>query len=217
VRLRGDVTESTADSFIAAIVPAAGRSERMGRPKLILPIGGVPLIIRVVTSLRQGGASLVVVVSPPESAPGASELIRLGEAVGARVLIPDDQPPDMRASVELGLAELVKRAEKPNAVLLTPGDSPALMPSLVQSIIQRAHGLGGSIVVPTFDGQRGHPLWIPWDLALEIPSLPPEVGVNALLACFASRVVYLPVEDRGSVSDLDSPEDLRLWQAANES
>ena len=26
-------------SVIAAIVPAAGRSERMGRPKLILPIG----------------------------------------------------------------------------------------------------------------------------------------------------------------------------------
>jgi len=26
--------------MIAAIVPAAGRSERMGRPKLILPIAG---------------------------------------------------------------------------------------------------------------------------------------------------------------------------------
>ena len=57
---------------IAAIVPAAGRSERMGRPKLILPIGGATVIARVVAALRQGGAEPVVVVAPPAEAPGAS-------------------------------------------------------------------------------------------------------------------------------------------------
>ena len=49
-------------SGVAAIVPAAGLSTRMGRPKLLLPFGGEPLIVRVVNALRQGGAAPVVVV-----------------------------------------------------------------------------------------------------------------------------------------------------------
>ena len=43
--------------MIAAVVPAAGHSQRMGRPKLILPIGGQTVIARVVSALRDGGAS----------------------------------------------------------------------------------------------------------------------------------------------------------------
>src|SRR3954468_1634613 len=33
---------------IAAVVLAAGMSRRMGRPKALLPLGGLPLIVRVV-------------------------------------------------------------------------------------------------------------------------------------------------------------------------
>ena len=41
----------------------------MGRPKLLLPFEGQPLIGRVITALRQGGAEPVVVVTPPPDAP----------------------------------------------------------------------------------------------------------------------------------------------------
>ena len=40
--------------MIAAVVPAAGRSARMGEPKLLLQFHGETLIGRVVTSLRRG-------------------------------------------------------------------------------------------------------------------------------------------------------------------
>ena len=60
--------------MIAAVVPAAGKSERMGRPKLILPIDGETLIARVVSRLRAGGVVYTVVVAPPLDAPGAAIL-----------------------------------------------------------------------------------------------------------------------------------------------
>ena len=40
--------------MIAAVVPAAGRSERMGRPKLLLRLDGETVIARVVTALARG-------------------------------------------------------------------------------------------------------------------------------------------------------------------
>ena len=55
--------------MIAAVVPAAGRSARMGRAKLLLPIDGTTIIARVVTALRRGGADRVIVVAPPADAP----------------------------------------------------------------------------------------------------------------------------------------------------
>ena len=51
--------------MIAALVPAAGSSKRMGQPKLLLEFDGHTLIGRVVGALRAGGVERVVVVAPP--------------------------------------------------------------------------------------------------------------------------------------------------------
>ena len=118
-------------AMIAAIVPAAGRSERMGRPKLILPIGGLSVIARVTSALRQGGADPVLVVVPPAAVPGASALAAEAARAGACVVVAEPPPPDMRASVEL-------RARSPGAdddCLLPrrscspPATAPASVPS----------------------------------------------------------------------------------------
>src|SRR4051812_25373898 len=96
--------------MIAAIVPAAGRSERMGRPKLLLPVGGISVIARVVTALRKGGVDVVVVVVPGTVVAGAAELAAEAETSGAYVVIADPPPRDMRASVECGLDGLERLA-----------------------------------------------------------------------------------------------------------
>ncbi len=196
--------------MIAAVVPAAGLSVRMGRPKLILPVGGVPLIARVVAALREGGTGRVVVVTAPADTPGASALVEAARAEGAETVTAPAPPPDMRASVELGL-EFLGEGPEPSAVLLTPGDSPGLDAVAVARVIRRAAGAPGRIVVPRHDGRRGHPLLLPWPLASEIRRLPPGVGVNALLARHAETVVFDDADDPGILADLDTPEDYRRW------
>jgi len=53
------------------IVVAAGRGERFGGPKAIVLLGGVPLWVRAVESLREAGARTVVVVGDvPGGIPG---------------------------------------------------------------------------------------------------------------------------------------------------
>ena len=90
--------------MIAAIVPAAGRSQRMGRPKLILPVGGETVIARVVAALVAGGAEPVLVVVPPASASGAIILAEEAERAGAVVVVAPERPADMRGRSSWGSA-----------------------------------------------------------------------------------------------------------------
>jgi molybdenum cofactor cytidylyltransferase len=199
-------------SDVAAVVPAAGHSQRMGRPKLILPVGGVSVIARVVTALRGAGLSRVVVVPPPTGAPGESILSRDAAEAGAVLAVPDAQPIDMRASVEIALSILERLGPPPTTVLLTPADSPGLTADLVASVIGRARAAPHSIIVPTVAGRRGHPVALPWEVAVSIRGLPAGVGVNAVIALHGSSVVEVEVDDPAAVSDLDTPEDYLRWE-----
>lgn len=53
---------------ITAAVLAGGRSMRMGEEKTLLPVGGVPLILRVVSAVLEVCAEAVVVTNQPEVA-----------------------------------------------------------------------------------------------------------------------------------------------------
>ena len=197
--------------MIAAVVPAAGHSQRMGRPKLILTLGPLTVIARVVTALLEGGVSTVVVVAPPADAPGAELLRAEAEAAGAVVVVPPTRPADMRGSFEAALAYLEARDPRPATLLLTPADSPGINPSLVARVIARARERPGSIVVPTAGERRGHPVAFPWASALSVRGLPEGVGVNALVGLRAGDVDPVPVDDPDQIADLDTPEDYQRW------
>lgn len=193
--------------MIAAILPAAGQSLRMGRPKLVLPVGGTTVIARVVTALREGGADLVVVVCPPNREPFTATLTDQAASAGAEVITPSTQPPDMRASIEHAIQYLDTLVLEPNHVILSPADSPGISSRLVAGVIQLARASPESIVIPVVEGRRGHPIVMPWSLARTIPALPAGVGVNALVAEHETRVLEYACDDPAAIADLDTPED----------
>lgn len=197
--------------MIAAVVPAAGHSRRMGRPKLILPVGGRTVIARVVTALLGGGAAPVVVVGPPPDAAGAAVLHAEAEAAGAELVVPATRPPDMRTSVEHALDHLGRRPNVPTTVVLVPADSPGLNAAQVRRLVDRARAEPDAIVVPVVGGKRGHPVALPWALALRVRGLPAGVGVNALIVRLADKVVELEDSDPGALGDLDTPADYARW------
>src|SRR5438270_11455328 len=106
-----------------AVVPAAGRSTRMGRPKLSLPLAGSTVIQMVVAALRSGGADPVLVVVAPHT----PELAELAEAAGAVVCRLPEATADMRATVMHGLDWLEERfhPRPDDDWLLAPADHPA--------------------------------------------------------------------------------------------
>ena len=200
---------------VFAVLPAAGKSTRMGRPKLALPVGGRTVLEAVVAALRSAGVEhVLVVVGPhvPELVPGA-------ERGGAHVHRLAAETADMRATVEHGLDWLEEhfRPRPEDAWLLVPADHPTLAPDVVRAMLA-AHQAGGrhSVFVPTYQGRRGHPTLIAWRHVPGILAHPAGQGINTYLQMHAPEIREVPVADAGVLHDLDTPEDYeRLRQDAS--
>ncbi len=195
--------------MIVAIVPAAGLSRRMGRPKPLLEIGGMSLIARVVSALRDGGADRVIVVAPPAERAESTSIVRQARERGAEVVVLDRETADMRASIEAGM-DRVGDWGSVEAILLAPADVPGIDAGRVARVI--GAGRDKSTIARLRAGtKRGHPVYLPKDVAQEIRALPEGFGVNALIDGWGQRVADVEVEDSDSLDDVDTPEDYRRW------
>ncbi|MFO0875923.1 MAG: nucleotidyltransferase family protein [Gemmataceae bacterium] len=192
--------------MIAGLIPAAGQSQRMGRPKLSLPVGDRLVLELVIDALQAGGINPILVVLGPHSA----DLSQPARAAGASVLLLPWPTPDMRATIERGLDWLEDKLQPGDEDdwLLVPGDHPTLEASIVRQLVSyRATQPAQSIVVPTYQGRRGHPTLIRWSHVDGLRAHPADQGLNHYLRTQSAVTHELPVESRAVVEDLDTPED----------
>jgi molybdenum cofactor cytidylyltransferase len=196
---------------LPAIVPAAGKSRRMGRPKQLLPFNGQPLIGRVVSVLLLGGASPVLVITPPTNAAEGPPIADAARQAGAAVITPTHRPADMRESAEIAIEQL-GRDGPPSGFILTPGDNPGITPEIVRQLLERSTQAPGSMIIPRAGGRRTHPIVLPWDLARQIPELPRHQGINALMTAHPERVIEIEVPHPELADELNTPVDFERWQ-----
>ncbi|MGQ0635693.1 MAG: nucleotidyltransferase family protein [Planctomycetaceae bacterium] len=188
-----------------AVIPAAGLSRRMGRPKLLLPWGERTVIAQVLSVLARPEISRrLVVIRAADTVLRAAVLHGGGE-----VLIPTTDPPEMRDSVEFALKFIGERCapQDHDGWLLAPADHPLLDAAPLAELLARWSRGDCRILVPTWHGRRGHPVLFRWELAAQVASLPKDCGINALVREQPSEVVELQVGSPAVISDLDTPED----------
>lgn len=125
---------------VAAIVPAAGRGERLGlgRPKALAVVGGLTLVARAVDGLVEGGVQTVVVVAPP----GDEDAMRA--ALGSRRAVVVPGADDRVGSVAAGLEALPADAD----VVLVHDAARCLCPPEVVRAVVDAVRAGHRAVVP---------------------------------------------------------------------
>jgi molybdenum cofactor cytidylyltransferase len=186
----------------------------MGYPKLLVNLGGQTLLAHVVNALREGGCVRIAVVVPPADATEGPAVAAAASRAGALVVVPESRPAEMRDSVELGLAMLA-RGTIPDRIVIAPADSPGISTLVVAELLAEAARQPDRIVLPWYDGRRGHPIVLPWSMAGELAALPAGLGLNELVKRQASHVVEVPVAGPDLLADLDTPEDLRRWQASD--
>ncbi len=193
--------------MIVGIIPAAGRSERMGRQKLLLPLAGRSLIEHVLASAVGSRLDAVVLVVSAE----AKELIQVGRRWPLELLRLQRQSQEMRASVCAAIqfaARKWSRAEL-EAFLLLPGDQPTVKASTINALIGRFRDAedGSLIFVPCYSGRRGHPTLFAWKLAKAVAGIPAGRGLDYLLELYAERVAECELADPGVLADVDTPAD----------
>jgi molybdenum cofactor cytidylyltransferase len=194
---------------VAALIPAAGLSRRMGRCKALLPFGDRCAIERVVATLQAAGVDEIFVILGPTGA----ETARVLAPTPARVVWNTDPDSDMAATVRLGLEHLSPGA---GGVLVFLADHPLVSVATVKALLD-AHFLSPETIhIPCLGDKKGHPVLFPRAVLAEIGSLP---TLRDVCRRDPARVDLLPVADPAILHDLDTPEAylqaLAWWQATD--
>ncbi|MEI7684071.1 MAG: NTP transferase domain-containing protein [Planctomycetota bacterium] len=183
-----------------ALIPAAGVSSRMGRPKLLLPLGGgLTVIERLVRAAHDGGVERVVLVVRSDDV----ELAAVALQAGASVVRLPHATSEMRQTVLAGLdwIETHLPPAEHRGFFLVPADHPVLAPDVFRALATAT----GSIRVPTYAGQRGHPVWIDWGHVPALRQLVPGFGFNSYIR--KQTIAELPWPNADVLLDLDTPAD----------
>lgn len=129
----------------AAVVPAAGRGERLGpgAPKALRDLAGQPLLVHAVRALAEARSIDVVVVAAPDSEVAAVRVL-LGPVVGDTELVVIAGGETRQQSVALTLAALPDDID----VVLVHDAARPLVPSEVIDAVAGAVRHGADAVVP---------------------------------------------------------------------
>jgi len=183
-------------------VLAAGESKRMGQPKMLLPFGEKTIIENVISAALETKIERVLVVL------GAKQEIILNKIRGlpVRTVFNPSFQQGMLSSVQVGFKALPQDAL---AALVLLGDQPSVSPSVIDRIREAYLTSEKSIVVPTFQNQRGHPVLISTKFRDDIQALSPNIGLRQLLRDHPEEILEVPIEDEHVLQDIDNVEDYR--------
>lgn len=189
-----------------ALVLAAGRSTRMGRPKALLPLtrDGETFIERLVSTLVAGGIDDVVVVAGEEAV-----AIRARLGFRARVVVNPHVDRGQLSSIVVGLDVI----DRPGvmAVMIAPVDQPLVSETTVRLLADAWRRTRAPIVRPVRDGRHGHPVIFDRAVFDEVRAADPAQGARAVVSAHAESVSDIAVDDEGAFADLDTPADYERW------
>lgn len=202
---------STPAENIAAIVLAAGAGRRMGhRPKALLQRDGEPLLARQIRLLDEAGITQAVVVLghhaeqlAPVLAHAAAARPRLRLA-SVRNPQPDDGP---GSSLRAGLGALPPGLD---GVMVLLADQPLLQADDVRAVLTawRQRPASAALLLPTHQGQPGHPLIFGPAVRAAVSQAQGGAGVREWRRAHPAQVHSLPLAHDRCTRDLDTPQDV---------
>jgi len=180
-----------------ALILAAGASTRMGRPKALVQMDGVPLLELVCTPYRRAGIRVLVITGFH-----AREVESLITRLGLKFIRNPAPWRGMISSVRTGLHALPRDVEQ---VFIHPVDCPGVTSHTLQSLsasLQAFPMAGGA--KPTYNQRGGHPLLLTrtsWTRVLSKRC----TDLRSMIAGSLEYMLRIEGDDAAVLNDFDTP------------
>jgi molybdenum cofactor cytidylyltransferase len=193
---------------VCGILLAAGRGERFGSTsnKLLQPLAdGTPIILAAVRNIPCALKDVYVVV-PPEYDALAITLQHEGVQLVTNMAAEEG----MGSSLACGIAA----SDEADAWVIGLADMPWIQPTTIKAVVD-ALEYNAPLVVPRYQGQRGHPVGFSRRYRDTLLNLHGDSGARSVLEQHSKQLQYIDVNDPGILLDVDTPDDLTLPTAFN--
>lgn len=194
-----------AEFSLAALILAAGRSERMGRPKLLLPWGQTSILGHLLAQWRQAGAARVVVVHAAQDRVVMAELDRLLVPPEDRVVNPAPHLGMFSSIICAAQVHHWQPASTHCAIVL--GDQPHLRQQTLHGLADFAKTHPDAVCQPTHHAKRRHPVVLPRSALVDLARSDVHGTLKEFLT--ARPIACFECADPGLELDIDYPEDYR--------
>jgi molybdenum cofactor cytidylyltransferase len=179
----------------------------MGAHKLLLPLGGRPLIAHVVIAACARSANPVIVVLGHDAERVAAAL----PPGRQQVIINPSYQEGMSTSLRVGLAAIPPQTA---GALILLGDQPLVTANLVEQMLEAARESPASILAASYGGRRGNPVYFPRAYFEELRKVTGDEGGRSVVQHHPESVQLVPIVHMDAALDADSPDDYQRILAA---
>ena len=214
----------------AALIAAAGLSSRMGTPKHELLVGNRTFLEHLIDTFHEAKVSPIVVTA-------AKTELGYVEQERSKTFLTCSQFERVKKMLQSGLCNISKEGfacfilnhfphlgllgslrsalihlkETPtDGLFMCPIDAPLVSVSLIQTLIEHAQKEPEKpLIVPCFEGKRGHPVLFLQSVFSELKSFESEHGVRDFFKKHPTLIHEVPWNDPSILLNINRPEDYR--------
>lgn len=192
--------------MLAAVILSGGASRRMGSPKALIEYQGRSFLEHLLSLTRHPAIGVRRVVLGPHA-----EEISSGIALSPEeVVLNHDWENGQLSSIHAALRSLpdAVHGRTIDGMLLCPVDHPLVSAALISSLIETFFETKAPVVVPLYEGKRGHPVIFSAAVFQELLDAPLATGARAVVWAHKNEVQEVATTEAGCILNLNDPDAL---------
>jgi len=196
--------------MITCIVLAAGESKRFPGNKLLYEIKqNVTIIELLLRSILASKVDQILVVLGHD-AEVINEIVKNVNTHIRTIVNPHYKQGGMSSSIRRGMEEALDS----HVIMVTPADIPFIPSKVFDLLIDHYLTNSPPIIIPTFQGKKGHPILISSKLFKHVLEISEEKrGLKEIIELFREKIVFLPTNFQGILHDIDSVSDILIFKS----
>jgi molybdenum cofactor cytidylyltransferase len=190
---------------ISAIILSAGSSRRMGKPKALLQIGNKTFLQHIIDEVESAGIKNNIVVLGFES----QKILETLSIFNGTIIFNEAWEQGQLSSIIAGINAL--NTIDCEGVLICPVDHPMISTVLIKKLVEVFQHSRKKIVIPAYQGRRGHPIIISSELFAEIKKASLAIGLREVVHAHENDIELVSTDEEGIIINIDTPEDFEKY------